>query len=281
MRLLKHEYTAGLGSSNQDVIIAACPLPPNTRLNHFRAEIGLTGNATTDFRSVVAYAVIGSFLEVPDPDAVVSYQTLWDTQQDKGGTAVSVGRDEATANTAPIFQPGEYDMEGLYMIGNSPPRFYDREKLLSFSKDPTGLNWALNTSADFIPKDHFIAESTRRFTTNRHMVAALALSLPDWASVTHSSSAGNIPTLAEWSMLQFLDDMIDKAFIDAIGIHEPGSESPYEDINDWLAPFLEDAWENAAGPFFAIDALQWNLHVVWDFTVQGTINKGVASVHTG
>ncbi len=173
-------------------------------------------------------------------------------------------------------------MEGLYTIGNNPPRFYEREMLLTLPKaQGKGLNWAFDTTADWIPMDHFVATNKRRFKAERHMVGVYFLSLPDWVFLSHSQDAGNTPSEQEWFFLQFLDDLIDKAFIDAIAASEVGAESPYELINDWLAPHLETARENVAGPIFNLDALFFVTHTTWDFSSKGKVSGGTRSVHTG
>lgn len=283
MRLFRHEYTAGVGSSNADRPMAALPLAPDMRLNNFRSDTSiLSSSAAIAFNATSAYGAIGAFLTDVDPDTQITIQVLIDQQMEKAGTAVSVDLDEITAVTAPVYQPGEFDMEGLYSIGAAPPRFFEREMMLTLPKaQGKGLNWAADTTADWIAMDHYVASSKRRFSADVATIAVYILSLPDWGSVTHSATAGSTPTEQEWLFLQFLDDLIDKAFIDAIGAIESGAESPYEDINDFLAPHLESARENVAGPIFVVDAFFFTAHTVWDFTSKGKVSGGTRSVHTG
>lgn len=283
MRLFRHEYTAGVGNSNADRPMAALPLAPDMMINNFRSDTSLVSSvATIAFNQVSAYGAIGAFLLDVDPDSAIAIQTMIDQQMEKAGTAISVDLDEGTAVTAPVYQPGEFDMEGLYAIGAAPDRFYSREKLLTLPKaQGKGLNWAADTTADWIAMDHFIATNGKRFKTDVHTVAVYLLSLPDWGSVTHSADAGNTPSEQEWLFLQFLDDLIDKAFIDAIGLIETGAESPYEDINDFLAPHLETARENVSGPIFVPDAYFFVAHTTWDFSSKGNVSGGTRSVHTG
>lgn len=283
MRLFRHEYTAGVGSSNADRPMAALPLAPDMRLNNFRSDTSvLSSSAAIAFNQSSAYGAIGAFLLDVDPDTAVAIQLLVDQQMEKASLAVSVDLDEGTTITAPVYQPGEFDMEGLYSIGAAPPRFFEREMMLTLAKaQGKGLNWAADTTADWIAMDHYMASSKRRFSADVHTVATYILSLPDWGSVTHSADAGNTPSEQEWLFLQFLDDLIDKAFIDAIGAIESGAESPYEDINDFLAPHLEVARENTAGPTFVVDSYFFIAHTTWDFTSKGKVSGGTRSVHTG
>lgn len=283
MRLFRHEYTAGVGSSNADRPMAHLPLAPDMKLNNFRSDTSIiSSSASITFNTASAYAAIGSFLLDVDPDTAVAIQTMMDTQLEKASSSVAVDLDEGTADTNPVYQPGEFDMEGLYHIGAKPPRFYEREMLLTLAKaQGKGLNWALDTSANWIAMDHFVATSKRRFSADAHTMAVYFMSLPDWVTVSHSATAGNTPSEQEWFFLQFLDDLIDKAFIDAIAATETGAESPYELINDFLAPHLEESRENIAGPIFVIDAFNFVAHTVWDFSSHGKISGGTRSVHSG
>ena len=62
-----------------DEVMFGISLPSGSRINDVRAQVHVVGDIVQPRTAVGMYAIEGYILPVFDPDAVVSYDTLWDT----------------------------------------------------------------------------------------------------------------------------------------------------------------------------------------------------------
>lgn len=273
-RIRKHDWRSGVVTAGTEGLILAVPLPPGTILNNVRGDFHIIGVGTQAADDMVAYGLHLWLIPIDDPDAAANYNTMKNKHVLKPSTLDTVDLDEGTEDTNPFFSPGEYDMEGLYGVSKGPQQVYGREILMSVASHG-GMNFALDTSVDWFPMDHFKVKVGSRYRIDEFMFLAVVLSVPDWGALETGLGEGNSLIEIQWYYLQYISMMMELAFVDSIGLTV---SDPFDDVNDWLADFLVEARAATANPVFT--ATQWTYGSKWmtDFSVEGEwSNKGQVS----
>lgn len=282
MRMLMHRYFVQDMTVGADTVLAAVPMPPGSVLNNVRGKITAADPANnTPQDRVAALGCHGYILPVIAPDTVITAENLWDTQVDKSGTSPLLDR-SVVANTNAMYNPGEFDIEGLWGVGmNQVQQVYGYTNMFALPDRPDLQNWAADLTLDWTPMDVMHVDTQEKYRVEGHSMCVFGFSAPDFTVVSHSAVAEASPTETEWSMLEMMPDLMDFALMDAISLSEPGAESPFEDLNDFLLAKLETIRESSAGPVF--DAIAWHVtgHLLFDVSLGSNPIPGTLSVHSG
>lgn len=251
MRFHKHvTYQRDVGPGTDEVIIAM-PLPPGSVLNRVNTEFTLIGTSgIIDSQLAVGYAVHAVLTPLDDPDSGATIGNVWDAEVSKPGSSDTIDLDSASVNAGSRYEPGGLANERIWDLGIDPEVLYHMEKIVTVATNPQGLNWAADATLDFLPFDLIKIDLKKRHRVQYHSIFMMAIASPDWELMQHSADVGSLPSTAEWMQIQYLDSVMEKAWIDSIALIESGAETPWDDLNSFIGPFLEEAREAGAGPIF-------------------------------
>lgn len=274
-RIERKTYVMRSITAATDKVIGGVTIPQDGVLHNVSGQIHLVVPTALGIEQAVMYGIGGWLMNGMDPDTTDTYDDIWDrfVPKDEDILEAAAGNqldlDTAVAVTAPAFEPGEPRVEAL--VGAMPAgRFLRNEKLISFANSKGGFD---KTSEDYFPSDALdpFAASPNMFTDD-WAAAMIAVSAPAQDDVT--TSIFSTPTgSAEWMALKYIDDVVESAWKQMVGLTEAGAESPFGD----LTRFLENATEptvveESAGSFVAT---VWRVfaRLVWDYEVPGSIKK--------
>lgn len=276
-RYFRHTLQQAYVTENVDQVVAACPIPDEGTVNNVRGEVHVIGQEEHTVIRGAMYGFDGFILPVHDPDQVDSYQTLWDEQVPKeaGDGAAGFDLDTQTAVTSSHFEPGVSDTEALIDVNNLT-QVYSRRKLITFASRPAGFE-AIGSAGDvnlYTPTDAFMVKTGRKYRVAVPSVLVFAFSNP--ALNTTQSTAGPIPTEDEWVFLKYIDMFLEDAWVDMMGRHEAGAESPYEDLHNFVNDLLEPTVVQETGGSF--NAMAWYVFArfTFDMSVPGRLPSGTA-----
>jgi len=275
MRFFRHSLGQLIAASGTDVAIGGVLLPSESRLNNVWGEVHLISLVSQEFDKAAMYGCGGYVLPVEDPNAVNSFQTIWDTMvpKDADFAAGALDLDAESANTAPEFEPGEPNINRLMdlQVNDERNRFFKRRKLLSFANRPVGFD-AAQTPDGYIPVDVFKVRTRKNIFADYHSAAIMAVSSPtldDMTTTVWASAADSV----HWMQIKYLDVTLEQAFMQLAGLVETGAETPWEESAALLEDLLEPTVvEVTAGDFGSVN---WNVFasLTFDVTVPGLLNK--------
>lgn len=275
-RIERKTYVQRSVGPGTDLVIGGVNVPEGGVLHNVVGEIHLISGASVSLAiQAVMYGLEGWLVSGFDPDSSDSYDDLWDRYVPKDeDVSESAGADQIDLDTGVViasqaFEPGEPRLEAL--IGAMPAgRFYRREKVVSFATSKGGFD---KTAEDYIPTDALVPfGASIEMGADDWSVGLLAVSSPsqdDVGSAIFVSPTGS----GEWMALKYIDDVIEAAWKQLVGLTEATAESPFGP----LATILEAATEPSVVEEDASrwDATTWDVfaRLVWSYSVPGSYNK--------
>lgn len=259
-------------------MVSGYPLPTGGKLNNVHLEVHIQGPQQSDVLDMFHYGFSGFVVPVPDPDAAVTYDNLWDTLIPKDMDAGSgvLDLDTEAADTTPEFELGELDLAAVFEIsGLSPKEIFRRRKMISASSQSIGYTVVDAAPDTFTPMDHFTTQVRKQVRVNTPSGVMFAVSSPDTAQT--DQVIPTTPSEKQWFMLQYMDQAIENMLMFVAGLIETGAESPYEDASLFIASLLENnVYEGTAGSFASA---AWNVVTksTYDITVPGRMQLNTLS----
>lgn len=254
---------------NTDEAIISFPVPNESIVNSIQGEMHMVATVPVDVSDVVGYGFEGWLLSSDEMGTdFLDHTTLWDVGVPKDdGLAVILDSD--TPVTAPMFEPGLINESQLFNqeVWN-PERVYQRSKLISFAN--TTVPFASEAAADtFFPLDYFKVNINKKIKTHMDAGLVFGVASPAW-DVTGNNDViivlGGSVTKSLYA-LAHIDDVIDKAMIDFLLLHETGAESPYDDLMTWLSAILDTRQESGSNGSFT--------QAIWTCTSKMTMGMAV------
>jgi len=259
MRLYRRTLTMHQIGADTDTVIAAVPIPAGGSLQGVWLESHVASIALP-FTRVGMYGVTGFVLPVLDPDAGQTFDQIWDLQvpKDTSDGAGAFDMDTAGVDSTAEFDVGQLDIAGGIMESSSAPlEIFRRRKILSVSNSPFVY---LDSTIKYHALDTFNTHIKRRVRVDVPSVFILGFSSPGYVE---TESLLTTPTEKEWSMLQYVEVVLENAFMNLIGLTESGAETPFVESSSFLANFLEQAAvDPASGPNLA--------STTWSVTTKAT-----------
>ncbi len=248
----------GAAAAGTDQAVCSFPIPDECRLVQQQGEFKILTPTAQGITAAVIYGVQGWLLQSEDPTTdFLDHDALWDSFVPKPVAASAAALDASNAVDASAAQePGQvsitqiFDQEIL-----SPTRIFSREKLITLPDRPIGFE--PGAPSLWLPSDTFEINSNKSYRAGGgDMGLVYGLSSPDMAGLASADDdvidpLGN--ATGGFYVMKYINEFLDKALVDLVGLHETGAESPYEDIMIWLIGMLErNAEGSGAGAFTAI-----------------------------
>lgn len=181
-------------------------------------------------------------------DTATSFDTLWDNRVPKA-VGMGVGAldiDDDTLAAEPDFEFGSVDPNAIFNTQGGIVEIFSRRGLLTLANTP-GKNI---DDTDFIPTDFFKETFRKRVRVDSPSVVMLGVGQMDGVNTT--AVAEQTVAASDWSLLRFVGEALDYAWIQLMGTVETGAETPFEDlatiIGNWIEPLIR---EETAGSFLS------------------------------
>ncbi len=183
--------------------------------------------------------------------------------------------DAGASDATSFWEPGDVTWEEIFDIGIQPHRFFHHHFMTSYGFNSRMVNQDPETPFGFqyLPGKTVPVQMKRRFRVPGPGLLALGTASPDALSTSSS-----IPLAAmlekDWAQMQFIDEVMERAYLDLLGLTEAGAETPWEEASALLRRHLRPpVLEVTAGTFVQTT---WFVQgeAKFDVSVQGTVPKG-------
>lgn len=273
-------YRHILATSGVDRVVAAAPVVTGGRFLSMSGVTRVVGAGDNNIATAVYWAMKGAFFASPDPDVANNDDVLWDLQVPKDQTisfaagAEIVDFDEDTGNVDPFQEPGDTSIETLFAVNVPADDLFNIEGIMTFADTSDGFKDA--TPDTFIPNVivPWSSKNVRVASYPSHAMAAFVLPKMDVTSSTPQVALGD----EEWVMLQYLDKVLEDAFLAIVGITETGAESPFVDLlaalQAWTEPLV---FEETAGAWGSPSANTWTTAVIFTESPGAPVQKMISS----
>lgn len=278
VRMFARDRGQILASSGGDQIITGIALPQDTVLNDVKVKVNLINQGTLTTDQAAFFGVEAYILPVLDPDAGVTFETLWDTLVPKDIDTQTIDLDTGATDTTPFFEPGEVDWTQLLDVGLRPRKVYSRYRMSTVHN----AVFAYKDSESPFEKryqggDQFTIRIKRPMRVRQPSAFVVGLASPSMDDTT--TSLRSVLAENEWPRIKYAGTTLEHAMIDLLGLVEAGAETPWEDATDLLQKYLEpDVYEETAGRFSGVNWLAF-YDSMFDLSVVGRL--GVRAVSTG
>lgn len=235
--------------ANSDNVIASIPLPEKSVLLNVSGKCGINyGTGLFPVASVFYYGVSGQIIPVEDPDNVVALDTIFDrfVTKDADWAEDAIDLDTNSAVTSPEFEPGEGNVFDTFNMDAGVRQIYRRRKKLT----SVGRPKFLDTTVKWYPDDSFRLNANGKYGTNRHSMVLYAISNPELVDITTTLPV--MPSEVEWSMLQYVDTMVEDAWKALTGLADEEAVTitlPYDVAMFFFSSLLEPDLVQESGGF--------------------------------
>lgn len=247
----------GLAVAGTDQGLCSFPIPDGCRLVQQHGQFLMTNDASIGFNSVAIYGIQGWLLVTDDPAAdFLDHDALWDSFVPKPVAAASAALDlSIAADTTAAQEPGQVSISQIFdqeLFG--PERIFSREKMVGLPISPIGFE--PGAPSTFLPVDDFMINSNKSYRAGAgDMGLVYGLSSPDLAGLASGDDdiidpIGTATVTGSFYVMKYINEFLDKALVDLVGLIETGAESPYEDVMIWLVGMLERTGERSGGGAF-------------------------------
>lgn len=250
----------GTTAAGTDQALCSFPIPDDCRLVQQQGEFHVITVTAIDIADAAIYGIQGWLLKSDTIADFLDHDALWDSFVPKPVAGSAAALDAVTtADTAAAQEPGQLSITQLFdQEILDPERIFSREKMITLADRPIG--WLPGSPDTWIPTDKFMINSNKAFhAAGGDMGLVYGLSSPDLAGIA-SGDDDVVDAFASTNegfyVMKYINQFLDKALVDLVGLSEVGAETPYEDIMQWLIVMLERASERSgAGAFTAVT---WN-----------------------
>lgn len=253
-----------------DEIVAAVPMPADSVLNKIWVRQSVIGLAQSVLMAAL-YGVDAYVIPVLDPDTAQDPDDMWDKQVPKDDAVGSdvLDLDTGTADTTPVFEPGDPSISRLLDMTTAPRRVLKRRRMLTFADRAAGFE--VGTPDTFIPAETW--RTVARPRTRIRVPSWLLLGVSSPGTLLTVTAFDQVANEKDWAMMQFLPHTLENMMIQLVGLTEAGAEKPYEDAATLVSVWLQQFVEETAGSFVA---QTWT--VFTELTASLTINGDLRRV---
>ncbi len=235
-------------SANSDAVLFELPIPSDCTMRFVNGQIHFLINAEEDALVAITYGFSGFIIRIPDPDAGVAVDTLWDQYipKDADWAAGGFNLDTVSTDTAPEFEPGELDPFALFEgPGFAPEEIFRRRKYLSYATPgQTRVNTAANPA--WLPHDFFPLNIRQPYRTATSAMALFGWSSPQLIDIQATSRT--LPEENEWMFIKYARVVVELAWMELMGLATAGTGGmPHNEALTYLADLLEPNLYEASG----------------------------------
>lgn len=237
--------------TNTDRVILGIPLADGAILKAVSARIHCFSTELPAI-SAAMYNVAQFVVPVPDPDASITYDGIWDLTVPKDlSVTTAIDLDTAQTQAAPELEPGEWNLQAVYDVPSIGVHKLPRRGRLMTMADSGAGGFATGGATHWLPRDRFTMNSTPNIRVQVPSIYMMAFSSPVLDGTTVTITAA--PTESEWILLQHLRETAARALMSLSGLTEAGATTPWVDSANFLAKILEPkAFEETAGEFVTL-----------------------------
>lgn len=260
MKLIARTNGAQAVAANADVVLGAMPIPKGGTLLSVQGEVHvISADEDKPVIGFYGYGFAGELVPIVASDVADAYQDIWDNVVVKASDlTTSAGTntfdfDWDTADTGPMIEPGEIDIDALLGMGAGQKTIIEpRIEWISWAKNRQG-GFIAGTPDDWQPSDFKTFRSKRRLTAEVPSAALLTVSNPLLDDVR--GAAANISPSGEneWWMMTNMEDTMRTLGKMQAGLSETGAETPGSESAQMLKelvaqPLLTDSglWLDAS-----------------------------------
>lgn len=269
-----HITSQRLVDVDTDKVIAALQIPEGGVLNswQFTSHLVGTDKAVTE---AVFHEFAGYMVPVADPDASRTPDQLWDLQVVKDtALVVTAGSSELeidtldTAVTTVVDEPGVPALQKLMDDWGPDALMAPKLSMVSVANSIGGFKDA--TPDTYLPRAIVSHSGKGPWRAEAPMMALWAFGSPQTTATVTAFFEADTP--AEWAQLQYLEYVLEQAFIEVIGLTETGAESPWADAATLVVNNLIAFFEETSDSFATVS---WDVKTMFtaSVTVPGTIEK--------
>lgn len=272
MQLYMRRYGSQVVAAGADSAIVGWPLPNECTLNYLKGEVHCVIGSAVAANNAMVYGCQGWILKSHSTADYAAMDTLWDRFVPKDNDIIDLDSSISTDASSMIELANVNVAQLLDQELGGPERFFSRSKMIT-AMSMYGAMWT--SSNTFFANDVFDINVSKKYRAMEDSGVLIGFGSPDMASVGVDAeiiegTSGH--SYDGFFTLKHIEDFLDKAMIEATPFTEAGSESPYEDIMNFLLDTLEEVNENTA----LFTAASWN---VWIKATAGIRTPGRLS-HT-
>lgn len=226
-----------------DSALCAWPVPSETTVLGVKGKILINGDAQVDWKRVWGYAVDGFFMEINDDLLSTAVDAIFDAVVPKYVATLGFDIDEEGATSAPGYEPGEIRND-LLGGADAPEHIYQHRDIRGLIDSMGPMVITEHTDWAYLPVDKLsiIRKGAKR--ADGMSALAFAYSSPSMDGLTTENKlmpnfGGTVHS--EWLWLKYLDQVLELAMVEMLGLTELGAESPYEDQLDFLEAMISSA----------------------------------------
>lgn len=244
-------------TSDSDGALVSWPIPAKCTLNYLKGEVHVLPVAPVDVADITIYDLQAWILLTDDSSDFNDMDTLWNNKvpKDEDATVTPVNEDETS--TEPVADLGLVNASQIiqYEIHNHE-RIYNKQEMLSLAKNPTGF--VPGSPDTFYPTGLAPISVMKKYHMRNNAGLVMGLSSPGFDEISADNNIINITAVGThydaFYIMRFIDDFLDYAVITLLGQHEPGAESPYDNMLDFTLFLLEQVNHTATtGAYTAIN----------------------------
>lgn len=267
-------------NAGADDVMWGISLPEGTKIHDIKCKVQmLTDDRQLSDRKAHGYSIEMYLLPIFDPDSAQAFNDVWDKLVTKDQPTNTLDLDTAVAATSPMWEPGEHDITKMFDVG------YQAEQLWAVHRIATVANprhviikqMDVETPFETIWQGGGI-ESVhvgRKLSVTAPMVLCFGMGIPSFDSTT--ATPETTLSEAQWAQLQYVEHVMERMFVDALGLTEAGAETPYEEAAVLIFAHVEPAVFEESTGWFDTEAYRTVFEAVIDHSLQGNFDGMVLS----
>ncbi len=278
MRLQSTQWFGGNVLINTDTVFAAIDVPPEGLLNGAGGEISTSMDTNIGTNEAKLYDLAGFLAPSYNPEAATTYDQVFHEMVEKAQDAsVTAVRIEPSANTTPIWEPGEVrwgDLSDMAILSDDR-QWYKNRRFMTFAKRPVGF--IAGTPDTYIATD-FVevrSDNARRFTD----MAAHAMFAVSNPSVDDEATTLRVPSenTREWMWLKYAKEMLEFAYAYMLSSTDGAGDDPWEIATLFLEEIIAPPILQPAAAVYSIHDIDVTGKITFDISVPGSRSIGQVS----
>lgn len=274
-KLVAHRMFAQQVIAGADSVVAGVYLPANTMFHGVAGHCTFEAAVERGLNEVALGALAGYILPLPDPDSSGTLSAQWDALVPKDSNSDDLDLDTGAGDATPFWEPGFTKWEEVFDVGYQVRSLYNKHFMASMGQNAIAVNRDPATPFDY----EYIGGKTMRVGVRGDLfipgpsVCIFAAGSP---LTTGTSATAPLAAIAEadWAQLQYIDEVMERAYLHVLGLVEAGAETPFEEATALLQLHLDAQVLEVAGGIF--QPTTWNLsgEFRFDYEVQGRLPRG-------
>lgn len=269
-RMFASQVIAGV-----DVVVAGIWVPAGSMIRSVTGYVVFEAAVERGLNEIGLGAVAAYVLPVQDPDTSGSMNTTWDRLVPKDGSSEVLDLDTGNADAAKFWEPGGQSWETVFEVGVQPRKLMQKHFMSSMGHNAIAVNRDPETTFDYeyIGGATIPVKAVGPMFVDGPALLAVAVASP-LTTLTSATAAIAAITEPEWAQLQYIDEVLERAYLHLLGLTETGAETPFEEATALLKTHLDPFVLEVSGGIF--QPTTWNVigEMRFEVEVQGSLPRG-------